>query len=704
MAQKINVQKLVELTGLGKTRQHGDITLPSVFSAYALNNISTYISEGDSQSVQILKKAKSVSFDDVIKSDIFSMEIYPADNNNNSNSNDGSNIRITGLSDESLAILMAAVYRDQVEIFAQIKGDAHLIEKLFGQNMIQDSIEPMDIQPLELDNQKKTINWQDMNNLVVVDWSDPDYVLANFANTPNILNQADEALWFHPKTQKLFFKAVFSSMNANLCLANMLKTLGTEKTDRILLNENMVDFMLHMPGYFTKMYDYYYKFKLGTTDIKDFSLDNIPIGLHEDEALRQRVQNQIKSCLQNRDNALNYVSERTGASFYHYLPEEFKTDIQIYQQTLNAIRQSKEYSEFYTQLPEAFLKNQDNMAALIITLLPMCDDLAGKRIQKLANTWKGSRQDVFYFMDCCESDKDLKSSGQIKNFYKVFEYLDADLKNDVELVSHFVSHHPYIYQIPLISKALQANADVMIAYLNNYQVNMEYLEESWVFAVQDEEKIKKLVARHPDFLKSPDCPKAWLENLDILKQTGEDLLNYHISQTVWKKICDNPEYCASLVKENSFQIYRFLPEPIRANAQVLDSFIQGIAPRSTSETLLKVYKREYDAIPAQIWNDPDTALQVIKSLPNDLTAQALPAIHFNNPQFVKELFEAIDNKMIPEKLFRYFPHEVSEFIASISQKGGLANAFSKGILNNQLSRDLPQNPDTDDSEPPRMKI
>lgn len=719
MAQKINVKKLVEITGLGKTRQHGDITLSSVFSVYELNNISTYISEDDTQSVKILKKAKSISFDDVIKSPLFSMEVYPANSNNdnntntNSDSNEIANIRITNLSDDSLSMLMAAVYHNQSEIFAQIKGDANLIERLFNQDVVQDSLQSSPVPSVEAsDNPDKDqamkINWQEMNNLVVVDWSDPDYVIANFANTPNILTQADEALWFHPKTQQLFFKAIFSTMNANLCLANMLKTLGTEKTDRILLNENMVDFILTSSGYFTRIYDYYYKHKLGTTDIKDFSLENIPIGLCEDETVRQRIQEQIKTCLQNKDNALNYVSERTGANFYRYLPEEFKTDIQIFQQTLNGIRKNKEYSEFYTQLPEAFLKNQDNMAALIISLLPMCDDLEEKRIQKLAQTWKGSKQDVFYFLDSCESDKDLKASGQIRNFYRVFEYLDADLKNDVELVSHFVARYPYIYQMPLISNTLQTNVDVMIAYLSNHQVNMDYLKESWVFAVQDEEKIKKLVANYPEFLKSPDCPQAWLENINILKQTDEDFLNYNISQAVWKKICANPEYCASLVKENSFQIYRFLPEPIRANPQVLESFIQGVAPRSTSETLLKIYKRDYDAIPAQIWNHPDTALQIIKGLPNDLTVQALPVKHFNNPEFVKGLFEAIDNKMIPEKLFRYFPQEVNDFISSISQKGQLANSFSRGMLKNKLNQDLEQTASNDDNEVeqnrPRMKI
>jgi hypothetical protein len=693
MAQKVNVQKLSDLLQLGKVSQHGEINLGAPFNFYYVEKMKNYgsaVSEADKLAVKIFEKAREISFDDVLKNTIFNIELTGSENNEPV---------IKNLSEDSLAILIAAVYKEQSEIFAQIRGDKAIIKQYLDIDITQDMINGQDsdndnhndndnnnkrTNVSEIDLTEKTINWEALGNLIVADWADPDYVIANFNKTTNILNQADESLWFHPKTIKLFLSAIFYNQNYGLSIANFFKTCGQEKAERILMNEQVVDFLLRSPQFFAGIYAEYYQYKLGVAKSMDYKLDSCQIAQHPDNEHNIQIKHNISKALDDKNLALNYMDQRTGGLLYDYLPDKLKTDTEVFHHALDSMKKYKIYSDFYSRLPENFLKVWDNMSAIIVSVLPCIGMLDTEKLKLLCRTWKDSKEATAYYLDCCELDKELKDSGKITHFYSMFEYLDDNVKNDVDLAAHFIVRYPSIYQIPLIRPDLKTHPDIMIAYLSNYNPDMKYIDESWIFSLKDEKKIQKIINCVPELLRSENCPHEWLENLDILKQTGKNILNYPITDKVWKKIGSDVEYCASLVKENEMRIYRFLPEPMRAQPLVLENFLDRIKTHS-NDSYLKMYQKDYDAIPVSVWNNPAMALEIVKKVPNELTINALPVVHFNNPVFVKGLFEAIDAQLIPEKMIRFFPDAVSSFISTVSQKGELAKTFSKGMLNAQDS-------------------
>lgn len=703
MAQKVNVQKLADILQLGKVSEHGEIKLGSPFDMYHVERMKNYglaISEGDKQAVRLFEKAKEMSFDEVLRIAIFNVELTVSENNE---------LVFKNLSEDSLAVLISAIYHEQSEIFAQIRGDAAIIKQYLGIDITEDMInehnsirEASDLS----DDSDKSIDWEALGNLMVADWSDPDYVIANFNKTPNILNQADESLWSHPKTMKLFLSAIFYNQNYGLSIANFFKTCGQEKAERILMNEQVIDFLLRAPQYFSGIYAEYYQYKLGVTTSMDYKLDSYQINPHPDNDHNTQIKHNIAKALDDQAVAKNYMQQRKGVMLYDYLPDKLKTDTEVFHSALDAMKKHKNYSDFYSRLPEDFLKNWDNMSAIIVSVLPNIGMFDTEKLKLLCRTWKDSKEATAYYLDCCELDKELKSSDKITHFYSMFEYLGDNVKNDIELASHFINRYPSIYQIPLIRADLKSNPDIMIAYLSRHNPDMKYIDESWIFSLKDEKKIQKIINCVPELLRSKNCPAEWLENLDILKETGKNILNYPIPNTVWQKIGTNVEYCAALVKENDFKIYRFLPEPMRAQPLVLENFLDMIKPHS-NDSFLKMYQKDYDAIPMSVWNNPALALEIFKKVPNELTINALPVIHFNNPVFVKGLFEAIDAQLIPEKMMRFFPEAVSSFISTVSQKGELASTFSKGMLNIKLNaHNGDDNDHNRDSEPAvsKMKI
>jgi hypothetical protein len=719
MAHRISTQKLAKLLGIGEKNQFGDIVLDYAIKPEEVEKHP----DNYSSSTKILSETTL----NVLKTGYNYYTAY--DNQKNLVSWPSITVNLgypeqgmeeKNLIDEKdLALVLAACHAKVPYIFAEFTGSEKLAQMLFDIHL---PVSSSMTQKNKSDETQEKMDWTALNRTIkplsTNDWDDPQWVINQLmANKViDVLENANPNVWNNLDAVQYLLMSLQSKNYQGMHYKTRLQEyLGEEKTTEILMCPEVVAHILKTPVLFDPNILAFYcekahvsaRYEKNNSIVKK-RMEEYP--QYSDSNVVQAVQKEFDKAWHDEQLMSNHL--KNSILLFNVAPVDVRMNKNNLEKAYEYVNQKRSFVHFFDDFPESFFQNRDSMRNLLVSMIQQ----ASREDRNLLIThWKNNKEDVLYYVDYVQRQLDTNA----RDIYKIFWELGEEVRNDIDVVCVFVKKNDTIYDSykPVLPQAIKDHPKVMIAHLYNASTDEKSFDWDKVFKLdesiaEEKEYIKTFITIYPELLCDNDCPASWKENVEYILLSDQKLGMLNFSDAVWKEITNTPEKCLDIVKNKDWQLFSYLPEEMRVNKDILEVVITKISEMPNKKTAnllgIKAGAGIYEKIPDYLWQDNEFCAWALSLNPEKTLLDFIPQEKLSQPQFMLEIFDRLDKRLLPLTLVEHFPKEIKNFVDMIEEPiGKLRDLLSRSLIKARLDNHFEHSDNEiteEDFSPVKMKI
>jgi hypothetical protein len=715
MAHRISTQKLAKLLGIGEKKQFGDIVLDHIMQPEELKEQPeldyTIPNEQLTTTQRVLKAGYNYYTHYENSENITSLPIILLNLGYPEHGQEEKNL----LTEQGLAVLMAALHARISYIFAEIQGSEKLAQMLFDINI---EINPVNINnnnthtnsfiqgnsSLNEDIKKEPatkIDWKLLNQTIKSispnDWDNPLWVIEQLKKDKVLecLKKANDKVW---DDEDAVIYLLVRLQNKNLLgthyLTQMQEHLGEDRTTEILMRPEIVRHILKtvflFDSHIAKFYCEQAHVSPRYTQLNTNKLSQIiekPVVNEEQKHKVAKVQQEFNKAWHDEKIIKEHMGR--GFLFYNMAPIDVRMNEQNLEVAYDYLKTKRSFVHFFDDFPESFFQDRKKMSQMLVN---MVEASGSNELKFMIQNWKDNKEDVLYYMDYVTKKLGLNA----RNFYRVFWNLDKSLHEDVDVVSAFVSKDEDLYHAyePRLSDAMKNHPKVMLAYVTCKDSDWEHFDWDRVFNLnenipEEKEYIKSFLTYKPELLLDTQCPLSWKNNIEYIKLAGTDLGKLDFNDILWNELTNTAEKCISIIKHYDWKLYPCFSQEMRANKEVIQCVFEKIEelPKKNSPSALNIKPGYgiYQSVPEHLWQSTEFCLWALGISPNKVVVEFIPPTKFSQSDFITGLFQKLDNRTIPFELVACLPAEIKNFTEMVDNPiGQLYKLFSNTLIKSRL--------------------
>lgn len=547
---------------------------------------------------------------------------------------------------QGIAHLGAAILKNEDFIYADIEGDEKIIKTLFGKP------EVVDINPAD----KKILKWTVQDLSLTSSWENIDFIIKEIHRAPK--QNLDQVLKMIPEYKWLetdFLKAVIPKM----------KDYDFSRFDsKILKSDNMFEAVKNNHILFSILWDNCYKNIYNKGNDDNNLASNTSLSSAEKE-LKVKIDKEVFS---NKAMCMEFIDYSYSAgNLYTYFSLGNKIDKDIITKIFK--KEENNSSHFYgfeKELPPEFFKEKENILIYLKRKYSPSEEFL-KSNSYAYNSWINNKDMIV----------DILKDEKMKNISYFFNYLPNEFKKDKEILIPWLTRFPNTYEH--LSHKLKNDPEIVQHFIKS-EGDPSYLDNSLIFKMKDIDTIQKIISKNPTLLLEKDCPSEWKEDMDILLAVPAKSYNYsypHFPKKIINLVLSTEENCLFMLEQTT-DIYEHIPRNLKLSHAISAFYLQKL------ESGELIYKT--DKVPKKLWGTKAFCLIAMQA--NHKLASEVPAQFFYEKDFIISFVKKIDNSLIEKEVFNYAPKEIKQLLDSFNVNSDYEEFLNKYMFNSQLNGEL----------------
>lgn len=701
MFYEINLKKLNKVIGNNIKFEGNSILVEQITSYIKEGRVN--IEESDNIETKILKHATELI-------------INHTEQQNSINLNLGNE---EGLPEEifedwkSISEYIANKNNNKEKITCNIKGENKVIEGLIGK--FSEKIEP----PLKFTSNKKNINivWEIPQEMLIKSWGDKNYVIKKISSTSDqYLKESFKLIADELWEDRSFIDALFTNRSKEIKEYIPNKVMNGEVFKEYLSN-NLNKFVLFWEkgdGY-EEMAQTISKHLKEKLQEKYGEMDKVPYGssllnyLNEVELENNQIvitgEYSIKIYTKEDLDNLKYIyknifsdKEKCKAILGQKLLSEesvqyFSPEVQMDDEIIDLVAVEKYKSSYRSigilkDIPKEYFNEEDKsinfLKKHINLVFDRTEDSAPEYIKKYLNN-----KDL-----CIEL---IKKTGNNTGDYnpslrKLKENMPRSILSSKEVLKELIvigdPDLNYMDKEHIDSehfKLLNKDKEIQEFILTNKKYEIfSKLPKDIIFSLTKKEDIIGMIKRNYELLQDEKVPAGWKEDIDIVCAADSKISWLNLSKSDIKKLCVDKESTKKILRTSPVHIFNKLPKEMK-----LDPINVLITLNELKNKSELSYSAE-NIIDKSLWASYDFCYKAINI--SELFLKSIPETYWDNQDFIKGLFEKIDQGNMRSQIINVMPGKIKKCLDAFDVQIGEYSSFAEKFFGQQnLQKNLQVN-------------
>lgn len=401
-------------------------------------------------------------------------------------------------------------------------------------------------------------------------------------------------------------------------------------------------------------------------------LKNIYDEKEMEQSRREKLLDNINTIFWNESFA-EYITRNENESI-PYIPPEYLKKQKVIDNLINLIEREKLTIENFIEfMPHEIYENSSLTLSLIKGATCYQQNQILKSYPQLYESWFSNIKEVKNFV--------IKTYDLSGDFYNL---LPDNIKNDNELIKVLLNKNEDMFA--QLSPEKQQEEEIFLSYI--VIASSIRSQAKRVFNIKDKEVIKKIITNNPEIMIEKTTPIEWRQDPELIACMGKQFsYGYNeLSKVGLQKLYQREDLLKNLINSYNNNYSKF---PIAVKIKT-DIAIEYIKSSHHSELL--------NYLPESIWLNKKVCLEALNT--NSVLMRNMPVSHFNNKDFILELFNKIDNQKISKEVFNYLPMKIQSFLDHHGVRENYHAFLSSYFMNKELNIAL----DTKTEHSPKRKL
>lgn len=269
------------------------------------------------------------------------------------------------------------------------------------------------------------------------------------------------------------------------------------------------------------------------------------------------------------------------------------------------------------------------------------------------------------------------SDHEIKIIYN--QLIPSELQQDSDIVNSLLQINKQFFR--LLPHTLKNNLTILENYLNlsNELIYSDGIDPDTILSLSNYSHIAKYISHHDNFLNKKDCPSDWRTNPTILLALGERIKNIKFTANEKNFIFSNQEFTLQLLSKTP-SLYLTLPEEDKDNLAYALSYLHSHSNNNQKSNIQKI---TFNPI---LYSYDSFCLTLLQLFPDMI--QHIPTFHWENRKFLREVFNQLDEKILPKSILEKAPTKIKKFLEVFDINNNYLTFFNNYIVHEDLQKKL----------------